>query len=208
MEHRPVPRGRRSEHRFWSELLTVQLDSWEPRSLPATFRPRSPVERGNRRLVPVLAIVVVLVLVAIAVLSDVPRNLVTTVVNISRSHTVASPSEQFPATTGSPQPSDAAARGGRPSPTAAESAPRPIGPSATGSPGSTTGGPGGAQPGVPAAPVAPPPLPSLPVGIPPLPPSPLPSLPPLPSISPPTLPLPSLPTVPTPPLPTPSIPGL
>jgi hypothetical protein len=213
MGKRPVAPGRRAEQRFWSEVISTQLDSWEPRSLPTSFRPRSATEAPNRRLVPVLAILVVLVLVAIAVLTGAPRGLVSTVVNIGRSHPSATPSEQLPATSAAPRSSDAAAGGGRPSPSGADSAPRSAAPTATGAPAGGPGIPrgpggpggpqGGGQPGVPAAPVAPPPIPALPVATPPLPPLPLPSLPPLPSVSPPALPspIPPLPSLPTPPLP-------
>ncbi|MBJ7597519.1 MAG: hypothetical protein DLM67_12055 [Candidatus Nephthysia bennettiae] len=218
MEQPPPSPGHRAEQRFWSELISAQLDSWEPRSLPASFRPRGATQTGNRRLVPVLAMLVVLLLVAIAVFTDTPRGLVNTVVNIGRPHTSATPSEQLPATA-APRSSHAAGGGGRPSPTGANSAPRSTGPTTIGTPAVGAGGPGdsrgpggpgaGGQPGVPAAPVAPPPIPSLPVATPPLP---LPSLPPLPSVSPPALPspvlpLPSLATVPTPALPTPPLPG-
>lgn len=217
MDQQPIPQGRRREQRFWSELIRAELDSWEPRSLPVSFTPRSAPTHPDHRLIPVLAIVLMLVLVAIAMLSDVPRGLVSTVLQIRRSHPVGTPWQRLPATTAPPEPSDAAARGRLPTATPAESAPRPGGPAATSGPGSTPGtpgvrpgpGPGGGLPGAPAAPVAPPVSPSLPLDTPPLPPPPQPSVPPLPSPSPPQLPLPSLPTVPTVPtplLPTPPLP--
>jgi hypothetical protein len=214
-----TPRGRRRdpEERFWSELITAQLNAWEPSALPATFRPHRAVDSAARRLLPLLATFVLIALLAIVFFTELPRGLVSTVVHLGREEQPSATPSSHPSVTAlAPRRSDAAVRsagvpsGGQPSAQPSTLA----GPAGSGPAGSGPAGlPGEGRPGAPAAPVAPPPVPSLPVAPPPVPSLPPPSLPPplplpLPYVSPPPLPppppvppLPSLPPLPSPPLP-------
>jgi hypothetical protein len=203
MKQQSIASGRRQEQRFLSELITSQLDAWEPRSLPARFRPRRAPEHQNRRLVPVLAIVVMLLLAAIAFLASQPRDLVRIVVDIGHPRPSATSPNGGTPKPRSTRPSHPAARSASPasSPTkpvatspapSTAAAPRdvPVSPPAQGSPD------------VPAAPFIPSPAPSLPGDTPSPTPLPLPSLPvdtpPLPTDSPPAV-TPPLPPLPSPP---------
>jgi hypothetical protein len=204
MDQTPRHRRRDQEERIWSELITAQLDSWEPAALPVRFRPRRTAETTARRLAPLAAALVLIALLAFVVLTHLPRGLVSTVVNLGREQPGSEPSPHPPATALAPRRSDAAVRsagaasGGQPPPDSTTS-PDPA--ASTGA----AGLPGGGGRGVPAAPVAPPPVPTVPAAPPQLPPAPsVPPLPPLPlpSLSaPPVRPVPSLPPLPTPPLP-------
>lgn len=102
MQQRPYAHDQPDEEEeLWTELISSEMDAWQPRRLPRAFRPGRRMERIDRRLLALIALAVVLAVIAVAVFTGLSRGVVSTVFDLGRGEPAMTPSVQ---PSGAPQP--------------------------------------------------------------------------------------------------------
>ena len=93
MQQRPYAHDQpdQEEEELWTELISSEMDGWQPRRLPRAFRPGRRIERIDRRLVALIAAAVILAVVVVAVFTGLSRGVASTVVNLGRTEPARTP---------------------------------------------------------------------------------------------------------------------
>jgi Na+-transporting methylmalonyl-CoA/oxaloacetate decarboxylase gamma subunit len=95
MQQRPYAHDQPDQdEELWTELISSEMDAWQPHRLPRAFRPRRRMGRLDRRLLTLMAVAVVLAVLALAVFAGVSRGVVSRVVDLGHPEPVKSPSVQ------------------------------------------------------------------------------------------------------------------
>ena len=72
------------EEELWTDLISSEMDRWQPRRLPTDFRPEGHIQRFNRRWVLLILVVLLLASLAIALFTGLPRGLASDLIDIAR----------------------------------------------------------------------------------------------------------------------------